>query len=69
MAKVQKLYPFDDLSLIEKYASKFSMDPDYVYDNTSFGTLMNFHILWKESEEYAERFNSIWQEINTVPTR
>lgn len=60
MAKVQRLIPFDDLSLIGRYAERFGLDPDVVFDNTSFATLINFSVMWKEVDEYHERFNYIW---------
>jgi hypothetical protein len=69
LAKVGRLVKFDDLSLIERYASKFGVDPDWVYDNTSFGTIANFAIMWKEMDEYQERYQYIWAEINTPPTK
>jgi len=69
MAKSRRLSIFDDLSIIGKYAQKFGRDPDYVYDNTSFGTIAEFMRMWKEEEEYNERFQFIWHEINTVPTK
>jgi hypothetical protein len=69
LARVNRLNKFDDLFLIEKFATKFSQDPDRVYDETSFGTIINFHILWKEQEEYNERYQSIWAEVNTPPSK
>lgn len=64
LAKVNRIARFDDLHLIERYATKFGLDPDWVYDNTSFGTIWNFLIMWHEFEEYQERFQEIWQGIN-----
>lgn len=69
MAKVHKLRGFDDLDLIDEYASRFGLDPDWVYDHTSFGTIINFAEKWKEQAEFRERFNFIWQEINTSPSK
>lgn len=69
MAKVQRLNPFDDLSLIDRYSHRFGRDPDWVYDNTSFGTIINFAIMWKEQDEFNDRFQNIWTEINTVPSK
>jgi hypothetical protein len=68
LAKVNRLYPFDDLSLIDKYARRFGLDPDWVYHNTAFGTITGFHVMWKEQEEYQERFEHIYREVNTAPT-
>jgi len=69
LAKVGRLAQFDDLDLIDVYAQKFGLDPDYVYDNTSFETVISFLTKWKEEAEYRERFNFIWQEINAKPTK
>lgn len=69
MAEVQRLYTFDDLSLIDKYAQKFGLDPDWVYDHTSFGTIINFAVMWKEQAEFDDRFQFLWHEINTVPSK
>lgn len=65
MAKVGRLKKFDDLSIIGKYAEHFGLDPDYVFNNTSFDTVMYFMEMWKESDEYNERFNYIWSELTT----
>jgi hypothetical protein len=69
LAKVNRLQGYDDLSLIDRYAQRFGLDPDWVYDNTSFGTIINFAVLWKESDEYQERFSYIWSEIHTTPSK
>lgn len=55
-----KLSPFADLSLISRFAERFSMDPDKVYLK-SFDTVMNMHWLWKEQDEYQERYSAIEQ--------
>lgn len=63
LAKVQRLIPFNDLSLIGKYAEKFGKDPDLeVFPIVSFATLMAFSTMWKEVDEYHERFNYIYSE-------
>ncbi len=69
MAKVHRLNGYDDLSIIDNFAQKFGQNPDWVYDHTSFGTVINFAALWKEKEEYSERFNFIWQEVNQPPRK
>lgn len=69
MAKAGRLSIFEDLSIIGKYSQKFGRDPDWVYDNTSFATIAEFTRMWKEEEEYNERFQFIWHEINTVPSK
>ena len=53
MAKAHRLNPYNDLSLISNYAAKFGLDPDWVYDHTSFGTIISFATMWKESDEYV----------------
>lgn len=69
MARVNRLHSFEDLSLIDTYAARFGRDPDWVYDHTSFGTIINFAVMWKEQSEFNERFNFIWQEVHTTPTK
>lgn len=63
MAEVWRLKKFDELSLIGTYAEKFSLDPDHVFCNTSFNTVMNFLWKWKESDEYQERYQFIYSEL------
>ena len=62
MARVQRLAPFQDLDIIDRYASRFGLDPDWVSENTSFGTLTNFLVKWKEQDEFNERFQYFWDE-------
>ena len=69
MAKVHKLRPFADLALIGNFAAKFGLDPDWVYYNTSFGTIINFAEMWKEESEFEERYQFIWSEIHNVPKK
>lgn len=64
MAKAGRLVPYDDLGLIGDYAERFAMDPDEVFWKTSFNTLINFTVKWKEQDEYRERFSYIWKELN-----
>lgn len=63
MAEVARLRTFDDLSLIGKYAERFSLDPDEVFWKTSFDTLMGFLVMWKEGEEYQERYQHLYTEL------
>lgn len=63
MAEVKRLRQFDDLSLIGRYAERFGLDPDYVFAKTRFDTLMAFTALWKEEEEYRERYEHLYIEI------
>lgn len=55
IANVARLAPFADLSLINKFAEKFGLDPDQVYLK-EFDTVMNMHWLWREQEEFQERY-------------
>ena len=69
LAKVNELRPYKDLDLIDQYATRFALDPDWVFDNTRFDTLMEFCIKWKKEAEYRERFEDIWKEIHASPTK
>lgn len=64
MAEVHRLRKFDDLSLIGVYAEKFGMDPDVVFWKTSFDTLINFLVMWQQENEYQERYQFIYNELN-----
>lgn len=67
MARVNLLNGFDDLAMIDAFARKFSQHPDHVYDNTSFGTVVNFLVMWKEQDEYQERFHYFWEDAHKAP--
>ena len=69
MARVQLLNGFDDLHLIGRFAEKFGIHPDEVYDNTSFGTITNFLVMWKEQDEYHERFQYFWDDVHKTPRK
>jgi hypothetical protein len=69
LARVHLLNGYDDLDLIDQYAARFGQDPDWVYNHISFGTIMNFAVKWKLQSEFQDRFNAIWTEINSVPTK
>jgi hypothetical protein len=68
MAEANRLSGFDDLSLIGKYAERFKLDPNYVLHNTSFDTVMNFLVMWKEADEYQERYMELWGALNGTET-
>jgi len=68
MAKVHRLAAYDDLSLIGRYAERFGLDPDHVYHNTSFDTLIEFTVMWKESDEFQERYTEYWSLLNKTET-
>ena len=55
MAKSERLSIFSDLALIDRYASRFGIDPDLVYYK-SFNHVMNFVWMWNEQSDYNERY-------------
>ncbi len=57
MAEVNRLKPFQYLSLIGDFAQRFAQHPDFVYSNTSFETITNFAIEEKEKREFNERYS------------
>lgn len=69
LAKVHRLTTFDDLSLIDRYAERYGQDPNWVYDNVDFGTIINLAIMHHEIDEYNERYSFIWNEIHSAPTK
>lgn len=64
MAKVARLNAFSNIYLIGDYAEQFSIDPDEVFWKTSFRTVINFTVAYKERDEYQERFADIYRQIN-----
>lgn len=64
LAKSNLLNGFDDLHIIDRFSERFGLHPDEVYYNTDFGTITNFLVMWKEQEEYQERYSYIWEELN-----
>ena len=66
IAKVSRLIPFEDLSLVGNHAERFSMDPDEVFSRVSFETVISFAVESKERQEFRERYNSIWNGINST---
>lgn len=48
-----------DLNLIEAFAERFGLDPDYVYENKSFDTVILFNEKWKDQAEYQERYHAV----------
>lgn len=67
LAKVEKLFKHDRLDPIDRYASRFHLDPDKVFTDTSMDTIFAFLVKWKDESEYNERFSYIWSELNTNP--
>jgi len=64
MAKWQRLTPHADIGLIGDFAERFGLDPDWVFENKSFDTVIAFAVESKERAEYRERYNFIWSELN-----
>lgn len=65
-----RLNPYNDLFMIGKYAKAFGQDPDReVFGTVSFNTITAFMTMWKETDEYDERFSYIWNELNSPTTK
>lgn len=56
LAGVESLAPYTDLNIIGMYAEAFGLDPDRVYDSTSFDTVAEFTIMWSMQNAYRKRF-------------
>lgn len=67
LAKVTRLIPFEDLTLVGNFAERFAMNPDKVFWKVSFETVIAFAVENKERQEFRERFNEIWHGINSTP--
>lgn len=63
MAKPERLQPFGDLRLINDFCERFGQDPDRVFVETSFNTIMYFEYMDKERKEYRERFQYLYNKI------
>lgn len=68
MAEVTRLHGFQYLNLVGDFAERFGLDPDFVFSNTSFGTIINFAIAQKEKGEFEERYFQAEQLMNDVNT-
>jgi hypothetical protein len=64
IANVSRLTAFSDLSLIGDFAERFAMDPDIVYSEKSFDTVINFSRMWKEQSDYQMRYLNIDRMMN-----
>lgn len=69
LAKVHLLNAYDDLDLIDQYATRYGLDPDWCFANSQFDTVTGFAIKWKKEAEYRDRFQSIWEEIHNTPKK
>lgn len=63
IAEVWRLNAFDDLSLIGRYAEKFGRDPDDVFYHSRASTVLGYAVMWKEMDEYQDRFYHLYQEL------
>lgn len=59
---------FGDVNLIEAYATRFGLDPDKVYTDVSFDSMIMFHVKWKREREYEERKEVIERMMNESKT-
>ena len=64
LARVSRLQPFEDLTLVGNHAERFSMDPDEVFWKCSMETVIAFAIEQKERQEFKERFTDLYQQLN-----
>ena len=64
LARVSRLQPFEDLSLVGNHAERFGLDPDKVFVKCSMETVIAFAVESKERQEFKERFNDLWQQLN-----
>lgn len=64
VAQANRLAPFSDLTLIGEFAERFAMDPDIVYTDKSFDTVINFSRMWKEQSDYQMRYVNIDRMMN-----
>lgn len=54
--------------MIGKYGSTFGKEPDWVFDNVKAGTFRAFIGMWKEQDEFEERFSDIYKKLNGSTT-
>jgi hypothetical protein len=55
VALVDRLKPFGNLSWIDQYASRYGILPQEA-EKVRFDNFMPFIYLWKEQQEYQERY-------------
>lgn len=63
LADVQRLKKFNDLSIIGRYAERFGKDPDQVFNESITSTVLAFTEMWKESEEFHDRFKPAFNKL------
>ena len=62
LADSTKLDEVFEVSIIDRYAQKYGMDPDVVYQK-EFDTVFLFIDLWKREGEYGERYRKAEKEL------
>ena len=62
MAKFSKLEPFFDLALIDRYAERYGRLPREILQERT-DDVLPFLLLWKEQDEYKQRFQMAEQEL------
>jgi len=67
MALIERLKPYEDLDMIGIFSERFSLDPDTVYNKTSFNTVAGFMSMWKEKGEYGDRYAEAEKESQQEP--
>ncbi len=70
MANVQKLEPYNDLSIIGKYVERFPFaGPDEIFATEAADTVLTFSAMWKEKEEFHDRFRFYFNKLKDPPTK
>lgn len=65
MAQVDKLAGDYELSMIDRYAQKFHLDPDIVY-HKEFNSIFVFLEKWKREGEYYDRYRAAEKSISEM---
>lgn len=55
--------------MIDRYAQKFSLDPNNVFKNATFDDVTGFLIKWNEEQGYQDRYMELERQMNTKPTK
>ena len=63
LAEVHRLNQYSDLSLVGNHAERFALDPDKVFSECRFDTVIVFAAEQKERHEFRERFQDINSKI------
>jgi hypothetical protein len=54
------------LDLIDQYIKHIPIDPDYVFNNTSFYTVTSFLLKWFRDSQLQDRYNEFEKQINSL---